>query len=664
MLATIDGAGPLLSSSGVPLMEDARTAGSVDQANNDAGFISACLMPEGRGVSPALTSSLPTLVQAEAFSLSFVPNDSALQTPFCKTTSGYLLWQPLNGIDCLVHHTRVPALAAPIQTYHYNDTDPLGNAHPWNNINMGLNVPERQRFASLNITAPIGIPYAAFSRAQLSINKRIVDKFSRARTVAGIVTLTSDTVSIGNTALSGRLGWGIVSDTRDVCQGDNGAFDTNDINNLCVSTKDSKVVSPLNEGAVMLLGNDIQERLEVPSFQRRSYVDGEWVGLTVDPTLIGLQFTMGGNPTGGGAPNSGYLMDLYMAHISPWKGVTANWNTAAVATMNPVGVFQNFTTDPIDETGVLQTKVRMRIIPNNGAGMTTCEFNCTYTHTFLAAGNPSTATADGSIAFTTVSGQRRLGVTTSQFFNSEMYLDFVLDPSEDRNSYIEQGKFISTSFNIHCVSVDSNAGNTGPFTVGSCEVKVCAKTVGRAGCVGPARLLVYEGVSNETQISIGGKMQVECVPEAQIAQFAREAIANQPRASTLEAMVLLNTLFNSPTTPIYRMLTNQMYKKFLMDYFGKLTAADIGRWVKVSGDAKLALAADASGLSAGFFDDIPAYLGSLGRAAAAGAGRAAVEHAFGAAGRFRAAGQFGSGGLMDEGEDGYTTAAGAYRRLR
>lgn len=538
------------------------------------GLVQGMLVPREIQVAPPNLYYESTFLKALTVQGNFnVQDQSLLIEEKVPTSTGAVVWFPQRGINSIYRYGLVGK-----NTVSY--TQGFGGIPPGRTASPGLISAMRSGgaaevfFDSLVYQAPLWLPYgdAAGFNDQITISPSLDRNVSFARVIAGEIEMISDTQSIGNTALTGRLAWGAVADTRDVAQAlqdgsiNYHAYDPADLQQMSVTSKDGEVESSIMSGAIALVGPDIAPWFSAPTADDQDYICGQWTQQTNRAGAVTTQF--GANS---GTWNLPTLVNLDSTWISPWNiNMTPDPNTTVF------GHFTNMDGPSIDECGVLDVRIDTAINwahigTDINVGNALFKINVIGSHFY------ATVQGDGRITYTVRSHiyfEKLCRVGDVQAFNA-FTCDFT-DATFKRTGYIEAGtggKYIGTLVNLafEGVRMDPYAGaDEVQFTINPSVFTLRGRTVGQKGYVGPARIFRYDNVSSGQNVRLTGILNAQLVPQGFLAPYTQNQAASTARCVDLNAIPLAAQLWNAPNTPFRRIYNLTYYKDVIRPMAMKL----------------------------------------------------------------------------------------------
>lgn len=426
------------------------------------------------------------------------------------------------------------------------------------------------------------LPYFDDGVNQLQWGPDLSQQFSLTRKYSGVLTVTSDTVSIGQTALNGILSGASLADTRDVAQSDglaNVTFDPATIVQCSVNAKDGIRDIPVGDGITSILGPDINVGYSQPSMV--NVVRAPKGGVV----RLKCNYTDRGTVT---VPAEVARMTLYVGWVSPW-GVEPQWDAATMADFwrddgtGRLGPTVNRLVDKLVIPAInIYGTVRYRVEIENYAlrqspppggervvGGPTLHVTAT---DFFACALP-----DGRIKYNTRSCTKTQYIpaynTTVTFINRPS-LAFDMDQSEwGSDDITKYGMYIGTFFRVHIVFDYISAGTTiVPLKISDMYITALPTSLYQEGELGPVRVLRWDGLTNGQVVTVSGRRNVQCVAQGSIAPFVQDAAMFSDTGSNLNVYPLLYEMYNGPT--MFRRVWNHQDYLSMLELLNNLTSPE------------------------------------------------------------------------------------------
>lgn len=519
-----------------------------------------------------------------------VVEDSTLVHEMVSTRTGILLWLPWRGLDSFKRLGIVPKNASRL----------IGN-RTW------------------TWTKEMAIPYGS-DQGQIKVSPDASKDFSFTRVTAAEIGISSTAIAISSTVITGQVAWGILQDTRDVCQTDQGSFVADAIVQQSMTAKDSAINQQLADGVHMVLGSDIDLDFTVPDrnnyFSRNAGV--EKFILVDDGGILAN--------AGAGVP---YQSFQFGWHISPWGvnyvdtqvATAPNWTQLEASNLNIFGKVRfvaylelaNVHAAPFPAAGDPNALVRVH-------------FQDTY----------ASCNKDGSVTYN--QGPRTshdLPIVFGQDSNvTQRQVEHVVQNRTDL--YGTDSIYIGTAIYAYYVNPTTVAID---FKISNFHVHMFAEDIYTKGELGPARAVRYDGVGAGQQIAVSGNLLVECVPEGTVAPYVTSSDKALPKTMSINMYPFLASIFNGNTVfrriwpeAVYRDFVNNVVPSLSLENFAALGGPDLSNAAVAAG-----LFSDLGGALGGIFGDTGRNIGSaIGTAGDVG------MHLFGASGQYGASGQFGA----------------------
>ena len=204
--------------------------GDGQKANAAMQFLYTTFNPIVYNTAPPIeTSSRSDILKDVTIQCQFlIPTTAPAGPEYVPTTSGLILWLMKRGLGSIYRMGLVPAGTVSSNTTSPGNSTLLGPymnlTRPTGTVGVSLT---GYIISSLTYSQELAIPYGVVNNGQnavIQVTPNVSDSITFSRVFAGVVEAYSSTVSIGNTTLAGTFTAASVSDTRDVCQSESGAF--------------------------------------------------------------------------------------------------------------------------------------------------------------------------------------------------------------------------------------------------------------------------------------------------------------------------------------------------------------------------------------------------------------------------------------------------------
>jgi len=518
-----------------------------------------------------------------------VVEDSTLVHEMVSTRTGILLWLPWRGLDSFKRMGLVPKNASRL----------IGN-RTW------------------TWTKEMAIPYGS-DQGQIKVSPDASKDFSFTRVTAAEIGISSTAIAISSTVITGQVAWGILQDTRDVCQTDQGSFVADAIVQQSMTAKDSAINQQLADGVHMVLGSDIDLDFTAPDrnnfFSRTAGVEKF---VLVDDAGISYDYASG---------TQGFMGAW---HISPW-GVqytdtqvlpVADWKQFEAANINVFGKVRFVAYVEVGNT---------HAAPFPPAPDAPLVLRVYFQDTYASCNK------DGSVTYNQgPRTERDLLIHVSQDNTQVTQAQFEHVAQNRTDLYGSDSIYIGTAiyaknYNPSSVAVTMKVSNF--------HVHMFAEDIYTKGELGPARAVRYDGVGAGQQIAVSGNLLVECVPEGTVAPYVTSSDKALPKTMSINMYPFLASIFNGNTVfrriwpeAVYRDFVNNVVPSLSLENFAALGGPDLSNAALAAG-----LFSDLGGALGGIFGDTGRNIGSaIGTAGDVG------MHLFGASGQYGASGQFGA----------------------
>lgn len=539
-----------------------------------------------------------------------------------KDSPGAIVWNVQHGVGDIQRLGFIPS----------GTTVPLGDG-----THSIFYQPGEYISCHLTFGQEVPCPYSPLlaSKYVASISPDLGQDFSVVRCYAGMISLQSDAVPIGNTALTGRFAGGSINDIRDMFQSSTGALTESNLQQQTMTSKDGIKNVGVSDGIVSILGPDL-----VPTFGPPDMSNVRGNGISDTEVL----HVPGGVMTG--------------AYVYGTSGVYAR-----PVFLTPIeGCTCNFEPTP----GVITNSVQMSPLPMHQSVRISCEAPSismwtggvddrleAYTsyqvmHLYASVRDDGTVNLDNTVDVVDKVSTGGVGVhcwdetvlgPTWSVMNTAPtnYPPFSFSfstpmPMSRGNMYV--GSLIVPILNTEYVGAPGPEDNLhysidSRYDIGW-KIAVEALDLYNSGTLGPTRVLRWDNVSPGQELKLDGLLLAQCVPEGQIAPFVSPTAQMQQVALHLNVYPWINTVFNG--TGPYRRIWNGKEYANMVSMLRDMSSED---------SSKITPEDTTAGEAAGLFSSIGSFAGNtLGGLVDDG-----LSSIFGkAAGQFggNAAGQFAS----------------------
>lgn len=494
----------------------------------------------------------------------------------------------------------------------------------------------------------------------VDISPDLGDQFSVCRSYAGRLSLISDDVPIGNTALTGRFAMGTISDQRDLIIYNDRWFTETDLVQQSITGKDGIKGVKVDQGIVSLLGPDLNPAFSAPDRNTTLYMGHSDREVVYSPpsTILTALTVPNGTTT---------KMDAFEtaqgAFITPYNFTVG----VGIAGVNGFGIFA-----PLVRIGQLPLRGRVSIDVSIDQTDMFIEYSTTGTnygasivniylmgaHVYVKMDtNGVISYSLGPMTSTTLyAGTFAAGTVAQTFVNGNPKVPGSIHIPSDPESGETNGLYIGTivqyvgQISLNTAVTGGNmaliVNNLPGFTS-----TVVAEDIYDSGKLGPTRIMRWDGLTAGQTLKLDGCILAQCVPEGNLAPFVVPSAQLNPEYMQLNVYPWISKLFNG-VSEFKRNWRGTEYQEFLEDYI---------RHLRERGIQGLEQNAVAQGEAAGLFESLGgvlggAYGGPLGGALGTVAGGLGDKLLGGLLGGGKAAGEFGYSGGQ------FGLAAGDYAR--
>lgn len=484
------------------------------------------------------------------------------------------------------------------------------------------------------------VPYDPQGSYQVQVAPDLSLDFSVVRTYAGMISLQSDSVPIGNTALTGRFAGGSINDIRDIQQSPNGAFTEANLQQQTITAKDGIKNVQAADGIVATLGPDLNPLFTAPyawTTKNGGVSDVEVITTAYPGAAMAVALA--------GAVD---VVSLWQHFYTPVSGLTL----LDGGSPNPV---INIAMNPIPNGGRCRLSVCVPDIEWSGGvdyfGAPDLLFSIYHlfgtvddngaitihsaTEHLQNSVNPLRFSPDKVVRITGT------GAVTGTYSLTPGLVDLGDIPNMDIHQSIYLGSYVQCAASYQYIPSPTTPGipATASFNASAGEIKmyVEALDIYNSGLLGPVRVLRWDNMSAGQEVKMDGVLIAQCVPEGQIAPFVTPTAQLQHLAMHLNVYPWLNAVYNG-TGPFKRIWKGSDYA----DVVAKLREHGLDDLMKLP-DEDIR-----KGEAAGLFGDLGHAIGSqLGSLAGQGLG-SLVDAGVNAIPSLFAAGQFGGGNQSRE----------------
>jgi hypothetical protein len=584
---------------------------------------------------PPSIQAQPTVTKRMDYNLTFAANDLNLQGEKVPTSRGVILWLPARGINSVWRMGVVPVgtvsqdqLQYQIATGTSIDTGfglrliPYYDASP---------TTPSDSLCFLTYVGELAIPYShdgsnlagptGLNHKQFLVSPDFATTFSKARVIAGTLSIVSNTwvasnvLAGGKVPLVGRLHATTVLDVRSVMQttdhatGQIVAFSSTAMSDNSVPKEDDCTEVAVGKGVQFLVGPDMSPMLMPPTSDSCVHHNGHRHMLNVTSGFYDVSTTPEDISTTppGNFDGKHYMLSNHW--VSPWsvtadtgigtragfKGPTVNVQPPSF--INPAG---SYDIEVLMNVGRFQTSTGP-VEPGSSVG--SIMYYGQAVHVFAALAK------DGSIQYYSyqevvismaiAGGGSDWGYDTLTFlFSAAKYqrglvtnnmprdLHLTTNPTGDFQTRITSAMYIGSQIITGLqVFVFASTVSPGPLylpKVYEFTMSVVTTTQNNMGELGPARIATYDGLGVDQAVTCNGVVHVQGVPFGNVAKFMD--INTYSRAELCPGTVVqLGRLFDSPHTPFRRTWMRKDYIQFVRTF--ELSDETLASWIHVDSTA-------------------------------------------------------------------------------
>ena len=512
-----------------------------------------------------------------------------------KDNSGLLIWSVCDGVADIQRYG-ILRDETNVSLTVLSDASSIGIAQG------GPIIPTLDGLTGLELAVPV--------LGSIEIAPDLGQQFSVCRTYAGRLSLISDAVPIGNTALTGRFAAGSISDMRDLIPVNQAVFSETDLVQQSITGKDGIKGVKVDQGIVTLLGPDLNPAFSAPDRNTTIYAghsDREVVSTTIQ----------GGQVTGVTLLRDNFVSLLQYAFTQPvFFTPYAPLTVSFLQSGNPyilLAQTAQMSMLPLKGRASLQIQrgaVTMRIGNSAHAyGPFTWGLQTVATHVYLSTDeNGSANVSFGSSATveqsSAVSTNVPSGNTTQQLFPPvSLSIPSEVDAGGTAGLYI--GTIVNVKMQILETTLTGTPQTDIPdfvlaFDKYDISATITAEDIYDSGKLGPTRVLRWDNVSNGQTIKLDGIILAQCVPEGNLAPFVVPSAQLNPEYMQLNVYPWVSKLFNG-TSEFRRNWRGTEYQEFIQDRVRELRS----RGIKGLEDMELK-----HGEAAGLFETLGGVLGA------------------------------------------------------
>lgn len=679
--------------------------------------------------APALYNTMPPSTNHPSAVFKKVTVDHSFTVPMLPINAvqqalpgtGLILWFPKLGVDTILHQGIIPQNTACVR-----EVNTAGFSN--NNVTLSVNSLSNsiQTNSSGNMTT--GVSAFIFTKALavprldavIKIDPPLQKTFSQSRVYGGEISIWSDTVAGGNLNLTGTCAAAVISDTRDICQSEDGvdAYAWTSLNQAARTWKECTNEITVADGVTTIQGSDIAPDFSAPDSLNDVRMFGGWDNPYQYPTITRTcDFSQGPSVNTAGRAQ----IPIMSAWYSPCAvnqsegfgnqgvGTSAYAFTAGILPDNAIVI------PTLAETSTVQVKFDAHLNISNvvfagGAVPDTfgVSFDVVVEHYFCGLMN-----SYGSNTSIPVVGAPNIRVLRTVRSITGKVEDFGGDPSGVPSTQLETqapttlscysniddeyikkggaplfGKFIGCKIYVCARAYGGLTGETARFDVNlfsyapltkdqgvtdfpnayadnitGPQIAFLSPEINQEGTCGPCHIIRYSDVGGGQQVRINGMLNTQSVAKGSLAPFVQDQVMNAKIAEDVNVLPLTWILYNGDTEfkmswerPLYRQWINTFIR-----HLGTETFSDIAE-----GDSRAATAMDAAGLFSGIIGGLGNAIGGTLDSIVGGSGQfgASARGQFGASGQYGscARGQFGATGQF--GDEAETRAGGAFNSVR
>ncbi len=482
------------------------------------------------------------------------------------------------------------------------------------------------------------------------IEPELEQNYSKLRSFAYKMVMSSTTISGTNFNLSGTFSSGVIGDTRDICQivGANGvsrAFPTAALSQQSITKGDVLRTSSVAEGAVDLMGPDYPREWTQPKNDGTDELRMQWE----KPALANTSKTLvtGATITATQAP---VIYDGYQYWVTPWDTDfwVANGTSPGVTSQKPAN-HERVRVTPINEDGVLDIDFYFTpILLASAAGDLNLARNLSLAsfvnavHVFAYIDiqgkvqyNTFTETVESQLSLNTVQALAG-GATGTEFQNGQAVplpnVCVKLQPRKLNPGFAVTtgGKYLGTLISMtHCfTNYNTETNQTLPATYpgvvtiassvfqgtvtaafNNVSMRVGGRNSDSDGRVGLAHIVRYDDVTEGQQLQFQGTALIQGVAQGKLQPFVGRAVGTLSVPDTMLTKLL--DLLWGRSERFRRICTLREYRDRIIPYAQELTAATIQDAINKfeSGDERAI--ATMSAQAAGLFGSLGEGIGSL-----------------------------------------------------
>lgn len=456
-------------------------------------------------------------------------SDVGLTGEQISTRNGLVVWLPWRGLNSMWRMALIPA-----------GTVSVGSV-----IDGGGNI---------TYSRNIAMPYNE-EAGQIRIAQSVEKDFTVTRMVAARASVVGRALPIvQGTAITGKLAWGVVSDTRDL---ERLGWTPEAIEQQTPIKKDAALQQELVNGVEMILGCDIPQVFTAPNRDNYTTLNGEKHVFQLATDELPVQNIPAGTTV---------QSNLKIVSISPRGAQLGNANPLT----EPLNTIYM---EPISLGGQVRYYLffmgMLTSAPTQQSGMT-CMCTVHFADVFGAVG------PNGQMVY-----QQTPAVGINCVIPPDTPLNtpvaFRVDHAALDNVYrfTVDGMYVGSRIRVSI----TNSGNAAfDMKLMYCFLAAEVLDTFAEGEVGPARVVRYDGVSEQQQIAVTGDLLVECVPEGNVAPFIIPTERCAPRATSSSIYNFLSIMYNTRTTIFRRMWNVPSYRKLCMEIVPNLTIDKLEAW--------------------------------------------------------------------------------------
>ena len=540
--------------------------GASERARNRLAFVQTTLAPENYQVLPPNIHNVTTISKEVSILGNFtVINDTTSTAPNVPTSSGVIAWHCTRDASSIHRFGKVPANAAVILGTQFNNLSTV-----------------------VNFTYDTWVQYQAIDDVQVSPD--LGQNFTFVRPFAGMMEVYSSTISTTNASLGGILSAATLQDSRDVWQtgpGTGGSLTPTTIAQSCVTKKDGLLNVPIYDGIVTVQGSDIPVDFRIPDCGSIRRSDGPMAQFQ----LPNFTFPSTGNQSVSASTVSVFISPLGVNVVSVNSNPTTNFSSPYL------GVYGSSDVELVFD------------VPSPGAQPITYDIICADLYcSALASGSLAGGVSMQWMNFETkqasgIGGNNQINCSMRHQCGPPWYSGWGSGAHTPASTCTPpSATYLGTLFYATASNTGTAAAVPGGITNPVAYVR--ANGLYQPGELGPVRIIRWDNATVGQSINVGGRLLVECVPQAGLAPYVTPGQLTDNMTMSVNLFPFLSLLYNGKS-PFKRNWVRSQYRRWVESVVPKMSPESLLSWNELPHEVVEAAHA------AGLFEGLGSLLGNV-----------------------------------------------------